>query len=83
MFIEQCRPVYSGVEMTEGLSCQEDRYGRKHEARMVCLLCFYMIGVHPNGDVAPCKTIYKPVTLGNVIYNMWHGEKIKNFKECN
>lgn len=84
MFVEQCRPVYSGVEMTSQLSCSEDRYGRKHNARIVCPLCFYMIGVHPNGDVAPCETIYKPVTLGNVmtdtICNMWRSEKNKDFQ---
>lgn len=84
MFIEQCRPVYSGVEMTSNISCLEDRYGRKHKPRTVCPLCFYMIGVHPNGDVAPCETIYKPATLGNVmndtIYNMWNGEKNKEFQ---
>lgn len=85
MFIEQCRPVYSGVKMTEGISCDRDRYGRKHVSRAVCPLCFYMIGVHPNGDVAPCETIYKPVTLGNVrtdtIFNMWHGAKNREFQK--
>lgn len=84
MYIEQCRPVYSGVEMTEGMEFAEDRYGRKHEPRMICPLCFYMIGVHPNGDVAPCETIYKPDILGNVyndtIFNMWNGEKNKEFQ---
>lgn len=85
MYIEQCRPVYSGVEMTEKLECNDDRYGRKHEPRIVCPLCFYMIGVHPNGDVAPCETIYKPETLGNVytdtIFNMWNGDKNREFQK--
>lgn len=85
MYIEQCRPVYSGVKMTEQMECKEDRYGREHEARMVCPLCFYMIGVHPNGDVAPCETIYKPITLGNVqtdrIFHMWNGEKNREFQK--
>ena len=84
MYIEQCRPVYSGVELTEDMECRDDRYGRKHEPRIVCPLCFYMIGVHPNGDVAPCETIYKPVTLGNVyedrILHMWNGEKNREFQ---
>lgn len=84
MFVERCRPVYSGVEMTDGMEFTDDRYGRKHESRIVCPLCFYMIGVHPNGDVAPCETIYKPEILGNVhkdtIYNMWHGETNKEFQ---
>lgn len=84
MYIEQCRPVYSGVEMTKEMECKDDRYGRKHEPRVVCPLCFYMIGVHPNGDVAPCETIYKPIKLGNVyedtIFNMWHGEKNREFQ---
>lgn len=84
MYVEQCRPVYSGVEMTENMECMDDRYGRKHEPRIVCPLCFYMIGVHPNGDVAPCETIYKPETLGNVyestIHDMWNGEKNLEFQ---
>jgi len=85
MYVEQCRPVYSGVEMTENMECVDDRYGRKHEPRIVCPLCFYMIGVHPNGDVAPCETIYKPATLGNVyestIYEMWNGDKNLEFQK--
>jgi len=83
MFVEQCRPVYSGVEQTKDMLCSEDRYGRKHTPRLVCPLCFYMIGVHPNGDVAPCETIYKPEILGNVmedtILHMWNGEKLRSF----
>lgn len=85
MYIEQCRPVYSGVKKTEQLDCKEDRYGREHAPRMVCPLCFYMIGVHPNGDVAPCETIYKPILLGNVyqdtLLRMWNGEKNREFQK--
>lgn len=85
MYVEQCRPVYSGVEMTKGMDCMDDRYGRKHEPRIVCPLCFYMVGVHPNGDVAPCETIYKPISLGNVyedtILHMWNGEKNREFQK--
>lgn len=85
MYVEQCKPVYSGVKMTEQMKCEKDRYGREHEARIVCPLCFYMIGVHPNGDVAPCETIYKPITLGNVytdrIFHMWNGEKNREFQK--
>ena len=84
MYIEQCRPVYSGVESTKDITFTADRYGREHESRMVCPLCFYMLGVHPDGDVAPCETIYKPVTLGNVwqddIVAMWNGQKNKEFQ---
>lgn len=85
MYIEQCRPVYSGVKRTEQMECKEDRYGREHKPRIVCPLCFYMIGVHPNGDVAPCETIYKPITLGNVhqdtLLQMWNGEKNRAFQK--
>lgn len=85
MYIEQCRPVYSGVESTKGIDFTSDRYGREHEKRMVCPLCFYMLGVHPNGDVAPCETIYKPVSLGNVweddIVSMWNGETNRDFQK--
>lgn len=84
MYVEQCRPVYSGVDLTKQIECQEDRYGRKHEPRIVCPLCFYMIGIHPNGDVAPCETIYKPLTLGNVykdtVVHMWNGKKNRDFQ---
>lgn len=85
MYIEQCRPVYSGVEMTEQIECKADRYGRKHESRIVCPLCFYMVGVHPNGDVSPCETIYKPLTLGNVykdtLIHMWNSKKNREFQK--
>ncbi len=85
MYIEQCQPVYSGVKRTEQMECRVDRYGREHAKRMVCPLCFYMIGVHPNGDVAPCETIYKPITLGNVyqdtLLQMWNGEKNREFQK--
>lgn len=85
MYIEQCRPVYSGVTMTEGMECTDDRYGRTHEPRKVCPLCFYMLGIHPDGDVAPCETIYKPITLGNVysetIVDMWNGKRNQDFQK--
>ncbi len=85
MYIEQCRPVYSGVKLTEQIECKEDRYGRKHEPRIVCPLCFYMIGIHPNGDVSPCETIYKPLTLGNIykdtLIHMWNSEKNREFQK--
>jgi radical SAM protein with 4Fe4S-binding SPASM domain len=84
MYVEQCRPVYSGVGMTENMECGKDRYGRAHDRRVVCPLCFYMLGIHPNGDVAPCETIYKPITLGNVyddsIVQMWNGAKNREFQ---
>lgn len=83
MFVEQCRPVYSGVEATKDIQVEEDRYGRSHESRCVCPLCFYMIGVMPSGDISPCETIYKPDILGNVhedtIQNMWNGSKRRQF----
>lgn len=85
MYVERCRPVYSGVGLTEQMECQADRYGRKHDPRIVCPLCFYMMGIHPNGDVTPCETIYKPLILGNVyedtIIHMWNSEENKAFQK--
>ena len=84
MFVEECRPVYDGVEFTHGLEVVADRYGRKHKKREVCPLPFFMLGIFPDGDVEPCDTIYKPVILGN-IYNetllqMWNGDNLKEFQ---
>ena len=84
MYIEQCRPVYDGVEMTKGMQVVADRYGRKHDKREVCPLCFYMLGIFPNGDVEPCDTIYKPITLGNVndksLSEIWNSKELREFR---
>lgn len=84
MFIEQCRPVYTNVPFTEQIATTADRYGREHTPRKVCPLCFFMLGVFPDGDVEPCDTIYKPVVLGNVhrenLLAMWQGETLRNFR---
>ncbi len=85
MFIERCRPVYSGVDFTEGMRSETiDRYGNSHEKREVCPLCFFMLSVFPDGDVEPCDTIYKPIVLGNVhresLKEMFTGNKLKEFQ---
>lgn len=84
MSIEKCKPVYAGVESTADLDVSEDRYGRRHSPRAVCPLCFFMLGIWPNGDVSPCETIYKPEVLGNVhtetLKDMWNGEKNRLFR---
>lgn len=84
MFIEQCRPVYDGVEFTKGLKSIADRYGREHKKREVCPLPFFMLGIFPNGDVEPCDTIYKPVVIGNVnketLMEIWNGDKLREFQ---
>lgn len=81
--VEQCRPVYDGVSATEQLSTQADRYGRIHTPRHVCPLCFFMLGIFPNGDVYPCETIYRPEYLGNVhkdrLVDMWNSETLRRF----
>lgn len=84
MYIERMLPAYDGVELTQGMEVEYDRYGGKTEGtRKVCPLAFYMLGVFPNGDVEPCDTIYKPIVLGNVhearILDMWYGEKLREF----
>lgn len=83
MFIEKCQPVYDNVEVTNGLERDCDRYGNKREKRDICTICFYMLGIFPNGDVEPCDGIYKPVVLGNVneksLKDMWESDMLKNF----
>lgn len=83
VYIEQCRPVYSGVSSTEQISAEADRYGRVHQHRNVCPLCFFMLGIFPNGDVYPCETIYRPEYLGNVhtdrLKDLWNSEKMRRF----
>ncbi|MBP3857746.1 MAG: radical SAM protein [Ruminiclostridium sp.] len=84
VYIEQCRPVYSGVASTEGISTKADRYGHEHTHRTVCPLCFFMLGIFPNGDVYPCETIYRPELLGNVkndrLTDMWNSDKMHEFQ---
>lgn len=83
VYVEQCRPVYAGVSSTEQISTQADRYGRAHPPRQVCPLCFFMLGIFPNGDVYPCETIYRPEYLGNVrtdrLVDLWNSEKLRRF----
>ncbi len=84
MYIETCRPVYPGVDYeakTEEVTM--DRFGRPHEKRLVCPLCFFHLAIWPNGDVVPCDTILKPLVLGNVkddlLINMWNGPAHREF----
>ncbi|BBB90414.1 MAG TPA: radical SAM protein [Methylomusa anaerophila] len=85
MYIEQCRPVYDGVNYTgSAAGVTADRYGRVHHPRKICPLPFFMLGIFPDGDVEPCDTIYKPVVIGNVnedtLYNIWNSRKLRNFQ---
>jgi cyclic pyranopterin phosphate synthase len=84
MYIETCRPVYPGVEYeTKPDELTMDRFGRPHEKRMVCPLCFFHLAIWPHGDVVPCDTILKPVVLGNVqdtpLAEMWNGPLHREF----
>lgn len=83
MYIEKMLPAYEGVEITQKMNVDYDRYGRKHQKRVVCPLPFYMLGIFPNGDVEPCDTIYKPIVLGNVnqgsLSSMWNGKELREF----
>ena len=85
MYIEKCKPVYDGVEATQNIEGGTDRYGRRHEPRMVCPLPFYMLGILPDGTVSPCETIYVPEILGNVwtdnLVGMWNSNKMKRFQK--
>lgn len=67
MYIEKVKPIYEGVKFTKGKTdLSTNRYGDIHEPRLVCPLAFFSLAVWPNGDIAPCDAIYKPITLGNV-----------------
>lgn len=83
MHIELCKPVYEGVSYGN-ITATTDRYGNVHEKRDVCPLCFYMLGIFPNGDVEPCDSIYKPIVLGNINDNtlkeMWESENLRKFR---
>ena len=86
MYVEHIKPVYDGVSYGE--SVQEiltDRYGNDHEKRRVCPLAFYMLSLWPNGEVAPCDAIYKPLVLGNVatesLYDMWCSVRRREFQQ--
>jgi MoaA/NifB/PqqE/SkfB family radical SAM enzyme len=84
MFVERCRPAYDGVPFTAGLNRENlDRHGNTHKHRVVCPLCFFQLGIYPNGDVEPDDTIYRPVILGNVhtstLKDMWLGKTLHDF----
>lgn len=84
MFIDRIKPVYSGVAYTEReRNLSVDRYGNRHEKRLVCPQPFYMLSVWANGDVAPCDALYKACPLGNVATStlraMWESEKRRSF----
>jgi GTP 3',8-cyclase len=83
MFIEKVKPVYKGVPTGAEAGLATDRYGNSHPHRKVCPLPFFSLSVWPDGSVAPCDAIYRPVILGNVnnesLLSMWNGEKRKRF----
>ncbi len=85
MYVENCKPVYDGVESTKDIDVSTDRYGLKSEYRHVCPLPFYMLGILPDGTISPCETIYVPDILGNVwtddISEVWTGDKMKAFQK--
>ena len=84
MYIETCRPVYSGVSYTEKMVNIIDRYGRSHPHREVCPLPFFMLGIFPDGSIVPCDAIYKPVVLGNItnisLREAWNGQTLRKFQ---
>ncbi|OIQ02500.1 MAG: radical SAM protein [Syntrophobacteraceae bacterium CG2_30_61_12] len=86
MYIETCRPVYPGVDYGDrSEDVTMDRFGRQHDKRLVCPLCFFHLAIWPNGDVVPCDTILKPIVLGNVndkqmtLKDMWNGRAHREF----
>lgn len=86
MYIEKIKPVYDGVKYSEDVqNVLVDRYGVIHEKRLVCPMPFFSLSLWPNGDIAPCDAIYKPIVLGNVkeksVYEMWHDKLLMNFQK--
>lgn len=84
MYIDKVKPVYDGVDYSEtAKDLTVDRYGNKHQKRVVCPQPFYMLSVWANGDVAPCDALYKANPLGNVhtssLLEMWKSEELKKF----
>ena len=85
MYIEKVKPVYDGVESTKHMTdVTTDRYGNAHEPRIVCPLAFFSMAIWPNGDIAPCDAIYKPIVLGNVntddLSEVFNGPKNSAFR---
>jgi radical SAM protein with 4Fe4S-binding SPASM domain len=84
MYIERVKPVYEGVTYGESPDrVMTDRYGNVHSPRFVCPLPFFMLTVWPDGSVAPCEAIYKPVVLGDAntgsLLDMWKSETLRQF----
>lgn len=84
MYIDKVKPVYDKVEYTDSQrDISVDRYGNKHEKRIVCPQPFYMLSVWPNGDVTPCDALYKAGYLGNVnsgsLKEMWLNKVHREF----
>lgn len=84
MYIDRIKPVYSGVAYTEReRDLGVDRYGNRHEKRVVCPQPFYMLSVWANGDAAPCDALYKACPLGSVwelsLREMWESEQRRAF----
>ncbi len=87
MYIDKVKPVYDKVSYTEEQNdISVDRYGNRHERRIVCPQPFYMLSLWPDGDVAPCDALYKANPLGNIydtsLAKMWLNKNHKDFCVC-
>ncbi len=90
MYIEKVKPVYTGVSINFNEDCTTiltDRYGNEHTPRLVCPLAFFSLAIWPNGDVAPCDAIYKPICLGNInetqdLNALFHGKVATQFRKA-
>jgi MoaA/NifB/PqqE/SkfB family radical SAM enzyme len=85
MFIERVQPVYEGVAYDNAARrVLVDRYGNEHQPRMACPLPFYMLNIWPDGSVAPCDAIYRPIVLGNCnidsLADIWQSQKLLDFQ---
>lgn len=85
MYIEEVKPVYDNLEFTKNITdLTRDRYGNFHKKREVCPLAFFSLAIWPNGDIAPCDAIYKPIVLGNVntedLQKVFNGKKSNQFR---
>jgi len=80
IFVDKIKPVYHGVDYSETeKDLSTDRYGNKHEEKLVCPQPFYMMSLWANGDVTPCDALYKASPLGNVmsgdLLEFWNSDK--------
>jgi radical SAM protein with 4Fe4S-binding SPASM domain len=86
IFINNTIPAYPEVEYSVILDGKDTNrqiggYHGYEGSRFCCTEIFYMIGIFPNGDVAPCCSCTDAPVIGNIhdktLKEMWNGSKHK------